>query len=491
MKFLQSCVALQPVVEPEVGVRLQAMASPDAPPAAMATAEGSFLDFAASQRLSPALTDLALYAILQHPSAVAHQLPPPAAVDGVRAVCRHLRSLGVYGPTAYLASLYGSSELAQGFCRLCAVWGGVYMLGGRALALELGGMPERESPERESPEREGGAAEGPTARHVVAVRDADGRRIACKWLVLNGDSAVPTTTSAAAAAPAVPEFADAAVHSTTEPQSGISRCICVLDGPLLSVEGAHPDDQISMGILYPPCRRGDAADGAHTSTVFVLQEGHDASVCPQGKVLLHLSAQAVQGVSPEEQLRPVLDMLRRQQAATAEAARQAAAAAVPPPLPKPPPPPPEMADLRPLFQVRHTCCTLEPSRAPDATPTDEGPPDVDVLWGAFFHLPLRRCFPSASQGYMRRPPLANVLPCDDMRLGMDSDAHVERARALFEKICPGAPFLPSADDHTEGMDDAVEAGDGEDVGEGGTPGTAAPATAPSAADPDLAAMSVE
>ena len=118
MKFLQSCLALQPVLEPDVFVH-RMRASPDAAPTPIASAEGSFLDFVARQRLSPALRPRPLC----DPPAADEPCPAavPAAADGVRAVCRHLRSLGVYGPAAYLTCVYGASRCHRAFAA-CAVW---------------------------------------------------------------------------------------------------------------------------------------------------------------------------------------------------------------------------------------------------------------------------------------------------------------------------------------------------------------------------------
>ena len=99
-------------VEPSLQVRRSVLASPDAPAAPPADTAGSFAAFAARQKLSPALAALAAHAILQLPTALdGGGDGGPTATDGVRGVCRHMRSLGVYGPTAYLACLYGSSEL--------------------------------------------------------------------------------------------------------------------------------------------------------------------------------------------------------------------------------------------------------------------------------------------------------------------------------------------------------------------------------------------
>ncbi|KAJ8298316.1 hypothetical protein KUTeg_024847 [Tegillarca granosa] len=48
--------------------------------------------------------------------------------EGLSKTQKFLHSLGRYGNTAFLWSLYGSGEMPQSFCRMCAVFGGVYCL---------------------------------------------------------------------------------------------------------------------------------------------------------------------------------------------------------------------------------------------------------------------------------------------------------------------------------------------------------------------------
>lgn len=96
--------------------------------------------------------------------------------------------------------------------------------------------------------------------------------------------------------------------------------------------------------------------------------------------------------------------------------------------------------------------------------------DVRVLWGAYFHLPTRSCMHAAAEGAVTGAVWpANLLACDDLPMGLGSETHVERAQALFRRICPGAPFLPSAEDAdqgTEPMDDTAEGHSGPANAEG-------------------------
>lgn len=54
--------------------------------------------------------------------------PNAKTEEGLVAVCQFLESVGRYGDSPFLWTLYGSGELPQCFCRLCAVFGGIYCL---------------------------------------------------------------------------------------------------------------------------------------------------------------------------------------------------------------------------------------------------------------------------------------------------------------------------------------------------------------------------
>lgn len=61
-------------------------------------------------------------------NAIAMAEDSTSAYDGLILTKKFLQSLGRYGNTAFLWPIYGSGELPQCFCRLCAVFGGIYCL---------------------------------------------------------------------------------------------------------------------------------------------------------------------------------------------------------------------------------------------------------------------------------------------------------------------------------------------------------------------------
>lgn len=80
-----------------------------------------FVELMASKKLSPKVQHFILHSI-----AMATETTPTEQV--LERIQKFLRSLGRYGNTAFLFPLYGSGELPQAFCRLSAVFGGIYVL---------------------------------------------------------------------------------------------------------------------------------------------------------------------------------------------------------------------------------------------------------------------------------------------------------------------------------------------------------------------------
>ena len=81
----------------------------------------TFGEWLRSRRLTDNLIHYVVYAI-------AMSTPSISAEEGLARTRRFLESLGRYGNTPFLWPMYGSGELPQCFCRLCAVFGGVYHL---------------------------------------------------------------------------------------------------------------------------------------------------------------------------------------------------------------------------------------------------------------------------------------------------------------------------------------------------------------------------
>lgn len=80
-----------------------------------------FLNYLKDKKLTPNLIHYVLYAISM-------STDDTSCLDAIKNTKRFLSSLGRFGKTPFLYSMYGSGELPQAFCRLCAVFGGTYCL---------------------------------------------------------------------------------------------------------------------------------------------------------------------------------------------------------------------------------------------------------------------------------------------------------------------------------------------------------------------------
>ncbi|XP_014259640.1 rab proteins geranylgeranyltransferase component A 2 [Cimex lectularius] len=81
----------------------------------------TFFEFLQDQKLPVKITNQILYSIAM----VTRETP---CLEGVKNAQDFLSSLGFYGNSPFLWTMYGSSDLLQAFCRLSAVFGGIYCL---------------------------------------------------------------------------------------------------------------------------------------------------------------------------------------------------------------------------------------------------------------------------------------------------------------------------------------------------------------------------
>ncbi|NXP14786.1 RAE2 geranylgeranyltransferase, partial [Thinocorus orbignyianus] len=82
----------------------------------------TFAQFLSTRKLTPSLQHFVLHSIAMVSETDCTTL------EGLHATKKFLQCLGRYGNTPFLFPLYGQGEIPQCFCRLCAVFGGIYCL---------------------------------------------------------------------------------------------------------------------------------------------------------------------------------------------------------------------------------------------------------------------------------------------------------------------------------------------------------------------------
>lgn len=204
-----------------------------------------FREFLKSKNLTPSVKHYVLYAIAMCDDDI-------PTLQGLKATQKFLESLGRYGNSPFLSSLYGSGELPQCFCRLCAVFGGIYHL-----------------------------QRGPSAIICNSTGDcvgmiSNGRRFSFKWLVMESSYAP-------------------SVFKTSEGLQRVSRAIVITNRSL------HPAEKEQVTFLRLP--RGDVS-----SAVVVLELGPGIMVCPNGLFVVHMTC-ASMNETAEDDLMPAVQLL--------------------------------------------------------------------------------------------------------------------------------------------------------------------------------------
>jgi hypothetical protein len=223
-----------------------------------------------------------------------------SCAEGLAALHAHVSALGQFGDTAFLSCMYGSGEVAQAFCRLCAVSRGTYVLRHALHAVVVETQEEEESREEKGETGGGGGDEtegassddvaqalstGPGER-VVGICDSQGHFIACDKFVCAADYLLPTS-------------AKPPVASSEEPRGGCElrpchamtwtvRRVCIVDGPVvLSAERA-------VVVIKPDS--GDVDSGAigNLGPIHAIVADESTMVAPRnlGASVVHLTMTA-------------------------------------------------------------------------------------------------------------------------------------------------------------------------------------------------------
>lgn len=112
MKFITQCVEYKKENKDNTG-KEETFEFPD---------DGKFVDLMKQQNLTDNLMHYILYSMCMGNSETTFK-------EGLKRVTTYLTSIGRYGNTPYLFPMFGCGEIPQCFCRLCAVFGGIYWLG--------------------------------------------------------------------------------------------------------------------------------------------------------------------------------------------------------------------------------------------------------------------------------------------------------------------------------------------------------------------------
>ncbi|XP_050090713.1 rab proteins geranylgeranyltransferase component A [Anopheles aquasalis] len=250
MKFLQSCAAYEEGSESD-SVELEGV---------------TFLEHLRSQKLTPNLIHYVLYAI-----AMANERTP--CREGLTGVKKFLMSLGHYGNSPFLFPVYGCGEIPQCFCRLCAVFGGIYCL------------------------------KNPTEGIHLQATD-DGRRydsIKCgKQSIRSKDVVVGHGYLGREAFVAVDASKQAPLRKPETICGKLARAVILTNVPFGGASQNPGGGGVAI-LKLPPVE-------GHLEGATILQMAHSSGTCPKNIYLIHITAVAV-SENPEVDLKPYVSQI--------------------------------------------------------------------------------------------------------------------------------------------------------------------------------------
>lgn len=209
----------------------------------------SFSEYLKAKKLTPNLQHFVLHSIAMTSETSCTTL------DGLKATKNFLQCLGRFGNTPFLFPVYGQGEIPQCFCRMCAVFGGIYCLRHKVQCLVV--------------DKESGRCK--------AIIDHFGQRINAKYFIMEDSYLSEETCS-------------------NVQYKQISRAVLITDQSLLKT---NSDQQISI-LIVPPVE-------AQTCSVRVTELCSSTMTCMKDTYLVHLTCSSSK--TAREDLEPVTQKL--------------------------------------------------------------------------------------------------------------------------------------------------------------------------------------
>lgn len=209
----------------------------------------SFSEYLKTKNLTPSLQHFILHSIAMLSESSCTTL------DGLKATKNFLQCLGRFGNTPFLFPLYGQGEIPQCFCRMSAVFGGIYCLRHKIQCLVV--------------DKDSG--------RCTAVIDHFGQRINANYFIVEDSYLSKETCSSVQ-------------------YKQISRAVLITDQSVLKTDS---DQHISI-LMVPPLEEG-------TCPVRVTELCSSTMTCMQDSYLVHLTCSSSK--TAREDLEPVVKKL--------------------------------------------------------------------------------------------------------------------------------------------------------------------------------------
>eukprot|EP01102_Stenamoeba_stenopodia_P011857 TRINITY_DN366_c0_g1_i1.p1 TRINITY_DN366_c0_g1~~TRINITY_DN366_c0_g1_i1.p1 ORF type:complete len:590 (-),score=150.22 TRINITY_DN366_c0_g1_i1:74-1843(-) len=211
-----------------------------------------FSEFIMNQDLSPNLRSFILYSIT-----LAFETPDRMTIttmEGLKRLQTYMKSVGRYGgSTPFLYPSYGTSEISQSYCRLCAVHAGTYLL--RVTAEEL--LVDADN-------------------KVKGIVSTNGQQLSAPVVIADKASALSLLAKLHPSSKYAQE---------NKPQFGFCRAVCIAKAKLV-----QSNEENTLVVIPPQTAGINNKDAIH-----ILQLSSMSQVAPRGYYLIHLTTKMGDG----------------------------------------------------------------------------------------------------------------------------------------------------------------------------------------------------
>ncbi|XAO23047.1 hypothetical protein I312_101825 [Cryptococcus bacillisporus CA1280] len=211
--------------------------------------------------------------------AIAHcTSPEDQTLHALMKTRRYLKSLGRYGSSAFLVGQYGGSgEIAQGFCRGCAVYGGIYVLGqfGKPTLIDA------------------------NDENVTLKLPCHPRPVTAKYLI-SSPNHLPSSLLIPESEPSISNITAHGIAITSSIPEILQRKLPFTDDE--SERRQIPEENDDTGLIVFPPENGNP-------TVRCLINGEGTGSCPSKQYILYLSSPTSTASLPSDLLKPYLQRI--------------------------------------------------------------------------------------------------------------------------------------------------------------------------------------
>lgn len=188
---------------------------------------------------------------------------------GLDGIYRHINASGRFGNTSFLVPVYGTSEFAQAYCRLSAVWGGIFIL--REDVTHFLTTPvSQTTPDGAQNSIDINSLDKPLATKVTSIKLSNGRVIDCDWIICEDASSWIPRHSSLRLEPNLPASVEMTKRFVTR-QSLFDRSIL-------------PDPESNRGVVVIPANT-DSLNNSHA--IYVIQLDSSLSIAPAGIFVIY------------------------------------------------------------------------------------------------------------------------------------------------------------------------------------------------------------